>query len=399
LRTVLAAMLAAAAVFPPAQRPAEAQRPGTVAAPYFEVDPFWPKPLPNQWLIGSVAGVSVDDRDTVWIVHRPPSLGDNERGLERGFSECCAPAPPVLAFDRAGRLIASWGGPEAGYDWPQTNHGVTADREGNVWLGGSGDGDSHVLKFTRAGVFVKQFGRAGARRGPDSTQAAATWVGNSHDLTSYGRVAKIDVDAAANEAYLSDGYLNKRVAVIDTETGAVKRYWGAYGSKPDDTALGDYRPEAPPERQFRGPVHCAVLSVDGLVYVCDRMSNRIQVFRKDGTFVKEAFFAKATRGARPGEGGSVSDIAFSADRQQTYMYVADLLNAKIRVLRRDTLEELTSFGGGGRQPGQFYGPHNIATDSRGDIYLVETFEGKRIQKFIYKGVRNVVREQGVVWPR
>jgi hypothetical protein len=399
LRTVLAAMLVAAAVLAPVQRPVAAQRPGTVTAPYFEVDPFWPKPLPNQWLLGSVAGVSVDDRDTVWIIHRPPSLGDNERGLERGFSECCAPAPPVLAFDRDGRLVASWGGPGMGYEWPQTNHGITADREGHVWLGGSGDADSHVLKFTRAGVFVKQFGRAGARRGPDSAKAAATWVGNSHDVTSYGRVAKIDVDTAANEAYLSDGYLNKRVAVIDTETGAMKRYWGAYGGKPDDTVPGDYRPEAPPEPQFRGPVHCAVLSGDGLVYVCDRMNNRIQVFRRDGTFVAEAFFAKATRGARPGEGGSVSDIAFSADRRQTYLYVADLLNAKIRVLRRDTLEELTSFGGGGRQPGQFYGPHNIATDSRGDIYLVETFEGKRIQKFRYKGVRTVAREQGVVWPR
>src|SRR5688500_9099828 len=399
LRSVLAAMLAVVAFVPSVQLAQSAQRGAAVRAPYFEVDPFWPKPLPNHWLLGSIAGVSVDDRDHVWIIHRPPSLGDNERGLERGFSECCAPAPPVLAFDTEGKVVASWGGPGTGYEWPQTNHGITVDHKGNVWLGGSGDGDSHVLKFTRAGAFVKQFGRAGVRRGPDAAGGAATWVGNSHDRVSFGRVAKVVVDADATEAYLSDGYLNKRVAVLDADTGEMKRYWGAYGNKPDDADPGEYRPEAPPAPQFRTPVHCAVLSRDGFVYVCDRLNNRIQVFRRDGTFVKEAFFAKATRGAAPGQGGGVSDIAFSADRQQTYMYVADLLNAKIRVLRRDTLEELTSFGDGGRQPGQFYGPHNIATDSRGNIYLVETFEGKRIQKFVYKGVRTVAREQGVVWPR
>ena len=371
----------------------------TVRAPVFEVDPFWPRPLPNGWILGSVAGISIDERDHVWIVHRPQSLGDNERGLERGFSACCAPAPFVLEFDPDGRLVNQWGGPGAGYDWPQSMHGITVDARGFVWLGGSGDDDAHILKFTRAGSFVRQFGKPGARRAANDQAGMPRWQPNSHDTAAFGRVAKITVDTEGNEAYVADGYLNKRVAVIDTETGAVKRYWGAYGGKPDDADLGAYDPAAPPAAQFRNPVHCAVLSRDGLVYVCDRVNNRIQVFRRDGTFVREAFVARTTHGARPGEGGSVTDIAFSGDREQAYLYVADLLNARIRVLRRDTLEELTSFGGGGRQPGLFYGPHNIAADSRGNLYVVETFEGKRIQKFTYRGVRPVPRDQGASWPR
>ena len=371
----------------------------TVRAPFFEVDPFWPRPLPNGWILGSVAGISIDERDHVWIIHRPQSLGDNERGLERGFAACCAPAPFVLEFDPSGRLVNHWGGPGAGYDWPQTTHGITVDARGFVWLGGSGDDDSHILKFTRSGAFVRQFGKPGARRAGNDPAGAPRWQPNSHDTAGFGRVAKITVDSERNEAYIADGYLNRRVAVIDTETGAMKRYWGAYGRPPDDADLGPYDPAAPRAPQFRNPVHCAMLSRDGLVYVCDRVNNRIQVFQRDGTFIGEALVAGETRGARPGEGGSVTDIAFSGDREQTYLYVADLLNARIRVLHRERLEELTSFGGGGRQPGQFYGPHNIAADSRGNLYVVETFEGKRIQKFTYGGVRTVPRDQGVVWPR
>jgi len=148
-------------------------------------------------------------------------------------------------------------------------------------------------------------------------------------------------------------------------------------------------------QQFRTPVHCADLSADGLVYVCDRKNNRIQVFKKDGAFVKEAFFAKNSLGD-----GSVFDLAFSKDPAQTYLYMADGNNMKIRILRRDTLEEITSFGDGGRQPGQFYAVHSIAVDSKGNLYTTETYEGKRLQKFVYKGLRAVSRkEQGTVWPR
>lgn len=370
----------------------------TVDAPYFEVDPLWPKPLPKHWLLGSTIGVSVDDRDHVWIIHRSSAtLDDNEKGLElnppRG--ECCAGAPPVLEFDPEGNLVSSWGGPGQGYEWPSSNHGITVDYKGNVWIGGNGAQDSHVLKFTREGKFLLQVGKARARApGQPNAAGQPTFLGNSQDQQSFGRVAKIFVDPMANEAYLADGYLNKRVAVIDADTGALKRYWGAYGNKPDDTDLGPYKPDAPPAQQFRNPVHCADLSNDGFVYVCDRVNNRLQVFQKDGTFVKETFIARNTLGA-----GAAWDLAFSRDPQQTYLYVADGLNMRVHVLRRDTLEELTTFGDGGRQPGQFFGVHSIATDSQGNIYTTETYEGKRVQKFVYRGVRGVSRAQGVVWPR
>ena len=214
-------------------------------------------------------------------------------------------------------------------------------------------------------------------------------------LENFGRVAKIWVDPRTNEAYIADGYLNKRVAVIDADTGRMKRYWGAYGNKPDDTKLGNYDPKAPPAQQFRNPVHCVERSKDGLVYVCDRTNDRVQVFRPDGTFVKEAFFAKNTLGS-----GSAWDIAFSRDPEQRFIFLADGQNNRVRIIVRDTLEEVTAFGDGGRQPGQFYGVHSIATDSKGNIYTTETWEGKRVQKFVYKGIGNVMAaNQGVLWPK
>jgi len=374
------------------------QNRNTVQAPYFEVDPFWPKPLPNHWLLGSAIGVSVDERDHVWIIHRSSAtLGNNEKGLELSppTGECCAGAPPVLEFDPEGNLVRHWGGPGAGFEWPASNHGITIDHKGNVWIGGNGEQDSQVLKFTRDGKFLLQVGKSGARKGPNNAQGQPTYVGGSNDQQAFGRVAKIFVDPTANEAYLADGYLNKRVAIIDADSGKLKRYWGAYGNKPDDTNLGPYKPDAPPAQQFRNPVHCADMSRDGLVYVCDRQNNRLQVFTKEGKFVKEGFFAKNSLSE-----GAVWDVAFSRDPAQTYIFLADGRNMKIRVLRRDTLEELTSFGDGGRQPGQFYGVHSIATDSKGNIYTTETYEGKRLQKFTYRGMRAVSkREQGTVWPR
>ena len=355
---------------------AAGEQPG-VQAPTFEVDPMWPKPLPNQWLIGSTIGVSVDNEDHVWIVHRPESLDPKEIGAAQTppTSSCCFPAPPVLEFDQAGNLIGHWGGKGDGYEWPASNHGITVDHKGNVWIGGNGQTDAHVLKFAQDGRLLMQFGRSGQNAG-------------SHDTRNFGRPAKIFVDPAANEAYIADGYGNKRVAVIDADTGVFKRYWGAYGNKPDDTPLGRYDPDAPPAQQFRNPVHCAEMSRDGLVYVCDRQNDRIQVFRKDGTFVREAFIAKRTLGD-----GSVWDIAFSKDPEQRYLYLADGKNEKVYVILRETLEILTSFGGGGRQPGQFYAVHSIATDSKGNIYTTETYEGKRLQKFVYTGLGTVSRTQ------
>ncbi len=379
---------------------AAAQARAGARAPRFEVDPLWPKPLPNHWVLGSAIGVWVDVDDHVWIIHRSSAtLAANERALELKTGDCCAGAPPVLEFDQAGNLLRHWGGPGPGYEWPDSNHGIFIDYKGNVWIGGNGGPDSHILKFTKDGKFLLQIGRKGARRKEGAVAGAnegdvANFVGGSNDPTNFGRVAKIFVDQKANEAYISDGYLNKRVAVLDADTGAMKRWWGAYGNKPDDTPLPPYDPAAPPAQQFRNPVHCADMSADRLLYVCDRVSNRLQVFTPDGKFVKEAFYEKDTRNA-----GSVWDVAFSKDAQQRFIFIADGVNEKVRVIDRQTMQELTTFGDGGRQPGQFYGVHSIATDSKGNVYTTETYEGKRVQRFVYKGLAPVTKQnQGAVWP-
>src|SRR5207342_696656 len=156
---------------------------------------------------------------------------------------------------------------------------------------------SHILKFTKDGKFLLQMGKPNARKGPDNAQGRPTFVGGSNDPENFGRVAKIWVDPKTNEAYVADGYLNKRVAVLDADTGKMKRAWGAYGSKPVDTALPDYDPAAPPSQIFRNPVHCAQLSVDRLLYVCDRRNDRIQVFTPEGKFVKEGFYDTNTKGS------------------------------------------------------------------------------------------------------
>lgn len=364
------------------QAASEAQ---AVRAPRFEVDPMWPKPLPNHWVIGSTIGVGIDSKDHVFIIHRGDSTLNQrtEVGADAvpPLAECCRSAPPILEFDPEGNLVKAWGGPGQGYDWPVSNHGITIDNKDNVWIGGNGAGDSHILKFTHDGKFLMQIGTS--KQGP-----------NSADLTHFGRVAKIAFDPGANEAYVADGYANKRVAVIDMTSGKIKRIWGAYGNVPNDSNIGRYDPSAPLPQQFRTPVHCAEPTNDGLVYVCDRPNDRIQVFRKNGTFVKEVRVAPQTRGD-----GSVWDIAFSRDAAQKYLYLADGRNEKVYVMDRQSLEILTQFGDGGRQPGQFFAVHSIATDSKGNIYTSETYEGKRVQKFVYRGLGDVPRNQGVVWPR
>jgi len=355
----------------------------SVKAPVFEVDPYWPQPLPNHWVLGSAIGVGVDSRDHVFVIHRRNSFNERTEigaATDPKTAECCIPAPNILEFDPEGNLVNSWGGPSDEYDWPSSNHGLTLDHKDNIWIGGNGGTDSHILKFTRDGKFLMQLGK------PDQGT-------DSHSTTNFGRVAKISFDAAANEAFVADGYANKRVAVLDADTGKFKRYWGAYGNKPDDTNIGRYSPEDPPAQQFRNPVHCADPSNDGLVYVCDRANDRIQVFKTDGTFLKEKFIAPLTLGD-----GSVWDIAFSKDNEQKFMYVADGKNMRVYILDRESLEILTSFGDGGRQPGQFFAVHSIATDSKGNIFTTETYEGKRVQKFKYKGVKRVKeKNQGVPW--
>jgi DNA-binding beta-propeller fold protein YncE len=353
-------------------------------APQFEVDPLWPKPLPNHWVLGSAIGVGVDSRDHVFVIHRRDSFDTRtEIGAAEDppTAECCVPAPNILEFDPDGNLVNAWGGPGEGYDWPESNHGLSLDDKDNIWIGGNGRTDGHILVFSRDGKFLKQFGKPGQELNSNSTEY-------------FGRVAKISFDADANEAYVADGYGHKRVAVLDSRTGEFKRFWGAYGNEPSDADLGRYDPAQPPARQFRNPVHCAEPANDGLVYVCDRPNDRIQVFTTDGVFVEEKFVAPETLGD-----GSTWDIAFSRDPEQRYLYLADGKNMKVYVMDRKSLEILTSFGDGGRQPGQFFAVHSIATDSKGNIYTTETYEGKRVQKFIFKGVNAVdASAPQVPWP-
>ena len=381
----------------------------SVMAPRFEVDPLWPKPLPNHWLMGQTIGVSVDAQDNVWVIHRAGSLepGEVHATTTPRIAQCCAPAPPILEFDKAGNLLNSWGGKAEGYDWPDSNHGITVDYKGNVWIGGNGRGkppgtggptafelneeqvegvkgyfnDSMVLKFTATGKFLMQIGKPGRSKG-------------SNDTENLRLPAKITVNAKTDEAYVSDGYGNHRVIVFDASTGKYKRHWGAYGNKPEDKDLGRYDPNGAPPPQFRNPVHCAEVSNDNMVYVCDRVNDRVQVFTPEGKFLKEKFYEKETLGS-----GSAWDLAFSRDAEQKFMYLADGENDRVHIIDRQSMEMLTTFGEGGRQPGQFYGVHSIATDSKGNIYTTETYRGQRVQKFVYKGLAAVTKkDQGVVWP-
>jgi DNA-binding beta-propeller fold protein YncE len=353
-------------------------------APMFEVDPFWPRPLPDHWVLGSVVGVAVDSRDHVFIIHRQAPLNERTEigaATDPPTGSCCVPAPYVLEFDPEGNLMNAWGGEGEGYTWPASNHGIAVDPMDNIWIGGNGAGDGHVLKFSRDGTFLAEYGIPGQELNSNSTE-------------HFGRPAKISFDAEAQEAYVADGYRNRRVAVIDMNTGEMKRFWGAYGNVPTDDDPGPYDPDAPLIDQFRTPVHCAEPTADGHVYVCDRPNNRIQVFRKDGTFVDEVQIAPRTLGD-----GAIWDISFSKDPEQTYMYVADGKNMKVYIMDRRSLEVLTSFGDGGRQPGLFFAVHSIATDSQGNIYTTETYEGKRVQKFLYRGLGPVrALDQGAPWP-
>lgn len=360
-----------------------------VQAPRFEVDPLWPKPLPHHWILGMTVGVSVDSQDHIWIVHRQGTPEPKEVLLSTKGALCCIPAPPVLEFDEEGNLLHAWGGPGKGYDWPVSNHGITVDYKGNVWIGGNKGinlpppfQDNQILKFTQDGKFLMQIGKPASSKGNSDTE-------------NLKGPAKMFIDKNTNELYVADGYGNRRVIVFDADTGKFKRMWGAFGHKPEDVQLGAYNPDAPEAQQFRNPVHCAELANDGLLYVCDRTNDRIQVFKKDGTFVKERIIEKRTKGD-----GSVWDIAFSKDPEQKYIFLADGSNERIWVIERATLDIVTSFGDGGRQPGQFYAVHSIAADSKGNIFTTETYRGQRVQKFVYKGMAPVTtQDQGVVWPK
>ena len=353
--------------------PVLAQTSGKRAAvPQFRVDAFWPKTLQNNWLLGQVSGIRTDRFDRIWVVHRPGSLSERERAAERNppQARCCVAAPPVMVFDQSGSLVRHWGGPGQGYDWPKNEHGIYIDDNDFVWLAGNDTKDGQILKFTMDGKFVMQIGKP--ITGPDS---------NATDRM--GSPADIAVDVTAKEVYVADGYGNRRIVVFDSETGAYKRHWGAYGKRPSDEKTPPYDPAKPAAQQFGNPVHCVRIAKDGLVYVCDRTNDRLQVFRKDGTFVSEHGFETQTRLT-----GSVHEIAFSPDAAQTFIYMADGSNGEVRIVDRKSMETVGRFGRIGRQAGEFVAVHNITVDKAGNIYTAEVNTGQRVQKFRRLGRRD-----------
>jgi DNA-binding beta-propeller fold protein YncE len=351
--------------------------------PVFQVDPTFFKPLPNDWVTGQGSAVAVDKSDHVWVFHRPRYVPAGKKA-----------APPVLEFDANGRFVQGWGGPAAGYEWFDQEHGVYVDDRDNVWLTGSarpalagpGDrvlrSDNMLLKFTSTGKLQLQIGHRDQSSGNSDTQ-------NVYSATD------LSVSSRTNEVFVADGYINRRVIVFDANTGAFKRMWGAFGNPPMDSsnmlqnartpprprgtgaapaaAAGpDLSGDGPP--QYVGPVHSAKVSNDGLVYVADRGGNRLQVFTVDGKYVKQVRIE------------SPSGFAISSDPQQRFLYIAQFGPSRVAVLDRQTLAVLYQFGTRSDAPGNFRGPHELAVDSKGNLYVAEVEPGNRVQKFVFKGL-------------
>ena len=343
--------------------------------PRFEPDPLWSQALPNKWVTGQVGGVAVDSHDNLWVFHRPATIPDGEKGasLNPPQSECCVPAPPVLEFDPNGKFLQAWGGPGPGYEWFSSEHGIFVDSQDNVWLSGSAKEDNHILKFTNKGKFLMQIGHAGKNRG-------------SNDTENLGGPAGLFVYRKTNELFVADGYFNHRVIVFDADTGGYKRHWGAYGKRPDDSLKFPPRAQlvqGPPPEGFNNPVHDVLVTNDDLVYVADRSNNRFQVFKPDGTYLKEVFIAHNTLQNE----GTVYAFAVSPDKEQKFLYIVDGSNKAIRILDRRTLETLTSVGGhAGHNAREFFHIHSVAADSKGNLFLGEVNNGQRYYRYAFKGM-------------
>jgi DNA-binding beta-propeller fold protein YncE len=344
--------------------------------PTFQVDASWPPKLPNNWVMGVPSWVAVDGRDHVWVLHRPRTVSTEDTGRA---------APAVLEFDDAGRFVQAWGGPSDRYDWPDIEHGIFVDYRDRVWITGinpiagaegSRRWDDMLLTFTRTGKLVRQVG------GRDKS-------GGNEDTNNLRRPADVFVYPTTHEAFIADGYGNRRVLVLDADTGAFKRMWGAFGNRPVDAPPlppGVQRPVPPLLTEGPGPdqfdvVHALILSNDGLVYVADRQNRRIQVFTPEGRFLTQVFINRAGPNPRTGSG-----LAFSPDRQQQFMYVADFDNGQVVIVNRRTLGVVGSFGRRGSGPGEFQSLHNIAADSKGNLYTAEVAPGRRVQKLRFRGL-------------
>ena len=367
----IAVLIGAATAFVPQSSGAQTKRP---PVPRYEPDPLWSQLLPNDWVTGAVGGIAVDSHDNVWVFQRPGSIPEAERAasLKPPQAECCIPAPAVLEFSSNGKFLQAWGGPGSGYEWFKTEHGIFVDADDNVWLSGSAKEDNQILKFTSAGRFILQIGHAGKNTG-------------SNDRENLGGPAGLFVYRKTNELFVADGYFNHRVIVFDATTGAYKRHWGAYGNKPDDNykfASREQLVQGPAPEQFNNPVHSVVVSNDELVYVADRTNNRLQVFKLDGTFVKEHFIARGTLQAE----GTVHHFALSPDAAQRLLYVVDGSNKTVRVLDRETFEELSTIGGrSGHNAREFFHIHSVAIDSKSNLFLGEVNNGQRYYRWAAKG--------------
>lgn len=374
---------------------------GAAEYPVFEADPNWPQKLPYNWIMGHVPSVAVDSRDHVFVLSRPNTLAPEDRARS---------APPVVEYDAAGKFVNAWGGPGIpGFDWPDSEHGIAIDYKNNVWIGGSAPvapslrtlNDDMIIKFTRDGKFLFQIG--GRDKSPTSQNPPVP--GGNKDPKSVHQATDVYVYPKTNEAFISDGYGNRRVIVVDADTGAFKRMWGAFGNEPIDVlpaprgggagraggapAAGgggrgaaqvlDTEGEGSP--QFGSPVHAVKVSNDGLVYVADRPNRRVQVFTPEGKYVKQMFLNRAGP-----SNSSAAGVAFSPDKEQRFLYVADYGNSHIAVVDRKTLTVLYQFGQRSPKPGDFQGIHNMAVDSKGNIYTGEVAPGARLQKFVYKGL-------------
>jgi hypothetical protein len=371
--------------------------------PVYKVDPLWPKPLPNKWIIQGVPVLVVDKNDHIWVFNRPRDIMPDESGAATTppRTECCVAAPAVLEFDTEGNLIQGWGGPDYTPGWPQhgvahpgasAEHCILVDRAGNVWLSGSGRGDG-IQKFTSDGKFLWDFGH----RGPPGTpgQPPPPLKQNNQQTDVFpGGIFFFDLDEDARELYIVD---SKRVLVYNMDSGAFKRGWGGHGiplSEIDNDPTPPYDTSGPPpdQKQFAPALHCVHISVDGLVYVCERGSDRVQAFTKEGKFVSSFFVHPSTpsRGAECGGPGSlmfgmcgtVYNLTFSHDPLQNYVLVADGTNDAIWLHDRKDGHPVGSIGSNGRMAGQFHWIDAIAMDSHGNLYTGEVDTGKRVQKFV-----------------
>jgi DNA-binding beta-propeller fold protein YncE len=370
IRNVLGAGVVAVAVTAAVHWEISTAAQSAVEYPVFEVDTAWPPKLPNNWVLGQTPGVAVDRNDHIWVLHRPRTVPEAQRANA---------APPLIEFDADGKFLRAWGGPGTGFDWPDSEHGVYVDHKDNIWVGGSSPtstsltkrSDDILLKFSKEGKFLLQIG------GPDKSKGNA-------DTSSVNKPADAFVYRKTNELFVADGYGNRRILVLNPDTGAFKRMWGGFGDKPIDAAAGgrgsfDVEGEGP--RQFGGPVHAVKVSNDDRVYVADRQNRRIQVFSLDGKYITQTFVNRSGPA-----NGSVAGLAFSPDAAQRFLYLADYGNSHIIVMDRQSLNILYQFGIRSTEPGDFQGPHHLAATSKGDLVVAEVSPGNRIQRFRFKGM-------------